>query len=637
MIEWGPLKASSHADWYEEMGESKHCDKAPQNRNQTFKSPHDPFRPSHAVMKRAWNPSWKRAFPRIARSLLCLGWLVLIHAQECSTELNKTTYRTAAINQPGDAQKGKQWFHAEGATACIRCHSLDGSASKAGPDLSTVGESHPREDLIESILYPSRHLAIGYATHRLERVDGETIQGILKDQSESHWELMGADGQRQTIPTSSIAEHSISTTSLMPEGLELGMQPQDFSDLVAYLVSLKRPVASKVAMAGMPDAIPLLDPPVKLEPLFEEADRFPHAFVEKPGDIRYGLTGMEAIPGTSGQFMVHHQKGELWWIDTQQEPQARHRFADFSQEVFFERGPNGLLGLAFHPDFAKNGLYYLKHQVLEANQIVTVVVEKMALETRHQDSGKPSRRLVGMTSITQNHSGGCLQFGPDGYLYIGMGDTGPQRDPRGHGQDLGTLLGKILRIDVRPSPDGKPYRIPQDNPFVGLPGVQPEIWAYGFREPWRFAFDALTQELWVGDVGQDRVEEVAVVMAGENHGWNVMEGFEPFSQQYRREGENYVAPVFAYHRDLGNSVTGGQVYRAEKTSPFYGMYVFGDYTSRRIWALAHKERRLERIVQIGTSPMGIASFATDAQGEVYLVGYEGMIYRLELESLASTL
>jgi glucose/arabinose dehydrogenase len=199
------------------------------------------------------------------------------------------------------------------------------------------------------------------------------------------------------------------------------------------------------------------------------------------------------------------------------------------------------------------------------------------------------------------------------------------------------LLGKILRIDVRPSPDGKPYRIPQDNPFVGMPGVQPEIWAYGFREPWRFAFDALTQELWVGDVGQDRVEEVAVVMAGENHGWNVMEGFEPFSQQYRREGENYVAPVFAYHRDLGNSVTGGQVYRAEKTSPFYGMYVFGDYTSRRIWALAHKERRLERIVQIGTSPMGIASFATDAQGEVYLVGYEGMIYRLELESLASTL
>ena len=557
-------------------------------------------------------------------------------AQEALPALNKTTYREAALTQPGDAKKGKQWFHAEGAAACIRCHSLDGSASKVGPDLSTVGESHPREELVESILYPSRRLAIGYATHRIERVDGETIEGILKDRNEHQWELMGADGRRQVLPSSSIAEHTVSTTSLMPEGLELGMQPEDFSNLVAYLVSLKRPEASRVAMAGMPEAISLLDPPVELEPLFEEADRFPHAFVEKPGDIRHGLTGMEAIPGASGQFMVHHQKGELWWIDTQKEPQARHRFADFSQEIFFERGPNGLLGLAFHPDFLQNGLYYLKHQVMEANQIVTVVVEKRAHEKHRQDSGNPSRRLLEMVSITQNHSGGCLQFGPDGYLYIGMGDTGPQRDPRGHGQDLGTLLGKILRIDVRPSPDGTPYRIPGDNPFVGIPGVQPEIWAYGFREPWRFAFDALTQELWVGDVGQDRVEEIAVVAMGENHGWNVMEGFEPFSQQYRRAGETYIPPVFAYHRDLGNSVTGGHVYRAEKTSPFYGMYVFGDYTSRRIWALAHQERRLERIVQIGTAPMGIASFATDAQGEVYLVGYEGMIYRLQLEGLDST-
>jgi glucose/arabinose dehydrogenase len=235
-----------------------------------------------------------------------------------------------------------------------------------------------------------------------------------------------------------------------------------------------------------------------------------------------------------------------------------------------------------------------------------------------------------VVSTTQDHSGGCIGFGPDGFLYIAMGDTGPQQDPQGHGQDLTTHLAKILRIDVDHTDPGLAYAIPADNPFRDQSPALPEIWAYGFREPWRFSFDPVTHDLWVGDVGQDRVEEVCIVRRGENHGWNVYEGFEPFSNRYRRDDTAYIPPVFAYRRKYGNSITGGYVYRGDKRSSFYGVYICGDYTSHRIFGLKQRDRKLEVVREIGTSPQGIASFATDERGEIYLVGYEGMVYHLDL-------
>jgi glucose/arabinose dehydrogenase len=235
-----------------------------------------------------------------------------------------------------------------------------------------------------------------------------------------------------------------------------------------------------------------------------------------------------------------------------------------------------------------------------------------------------------VVSTTQDHSGGCIEFGPDGFLYIGMGDTGPQQDPQGHGQDLTTQLGKILRIDVDRTDAALAYSIPADNPFRDRVDARPEIWAFGFREPWRFSFDPVTHDLWVGDVGQDRVEEVDIVRRGENHGWNVYEGFEPFSNRYRTNGANYVPPVFAYRRKYGNSVTGGHVYRGDHRSSFYGVYICGDYTSRRIFGLKQRDRTLQIVRQIGVAPENIASFSQDEQGNLYVVGYEGMIYHLDL-------
>jgi glucose/arabinose dehydrogenase len=174
-----------------------------------------------------------------------------------------------------------------------------------------------------------------------------------------------------------------------------------------------------------------------------------------------------------------------------------------------------------------------------------------------------------------------------------------------------------------------PYAVPTDNPFVNQPGARPEIWATGLREPWRLSFDPVTKELWTGDVGQDRYEEVDIVRRGENYGWNVYEGFERFSNRYRKEDAAYTMPVFAYNRQYGICVTGGFVYRGDPKSPFYGVYIFGDYQSKRVFGLTQENRVLKKVRQLVTAPEGFASFATDARGTIYLVGYEGMIYTLD--------
>jgi glucose/arabinose dehydrogenase len=177
--------------------------------------------------------------------------------------------------------------------------------------------------------------------------------------------------------------------------------------------------------------------------------------------------------------------------------------------------------------------------------------------------------------------------------------------------------------------DDKAYAIPIDNPFRGRTDARPEIWAYGFRNPWRFSFDRVTGDLWLGDVGQDRVEEVDIVHRGENYGWNVYEGFEPFSNQYRKEGRVYTPPVFAFKRKYGFSVTGGYVYRGDPKSTFYGAYVCGDYGSKRIFGLIQENGTLKKVRQIGRIPQALVSFGTDEPGNIYAVGYEGMIYLLD--------
>lgn len=540
-------------------------------------------------------------------------------------------YRDVAMGREGNAKRGKEIFNDETRAACAKCHSTDGSSSKAGPDLYAVGDKFPRRDLILAILEPSAAIAIGYGATTVELNDGTELTGIIKQSPDENLDLAIADGKKIRVPTKSIKSQRGNTLSLMPDGLQQTLSREEFSDLIEYLTTLKQPESAVTANAGMPSAIPELAKPVELRPFFNEDLRFPHAWVHKPGDVRVGLVWFGQYPGISNLFVAVHQTGKIWLLEKHEGTNGDNKtvFADFGSEIFNQRGPNGLLGLAFHPKFRENRKYYLKHQVFEEGKIATTLVEKSASLDGRTDSGKPSRRLLKIVCVTQDHTGGHIAFGPDGYLYLGMGDTGPQQDPQGHGQDMSTLLAKIVRIDVDHTSAGLPYAIPADNPFINTPGARPEIFAVGFREPWRFNFDSVTGDLWVGDVGQDRVEEVAIVRKGENHGWNVYEGFEPFSNKYRKENATYTPPVFAYRRKFGNSITGGFVYRGDKNSPFYGAYICGDYTSKKIFAIRQENRLLKSVQQIATSPQFISSFGTDDAGNIYVVGYEGMVYKID--------
>jgi glucose/arabinose dehydrogenase len=288
--------------------------------------------------------------------------------------------------------------------------------------------------------------------------------------------------------------------------------------------------------------------------------------------------------------------------------------------------------IAFHPRFVENRRYFLVDQIVENGRFVNRLLEGAAAADLRHDSGEPRREVLRIDASTSNHCGGGLEFGPDGYLYFGMGDTGPQQDPHGNAQDMSLLRGKMLRLDVDHPSAGKPYAVPPDNPFVDRAGVRPEVWASGLRNPWRYSFDPLTGDLWVGDVGQDLYEEVDIVRRGENYGWNVYEAFAPFSNRYRRDREAYAPPVFAYSRKYGVSVTGGYVYRADPASSFYGVYICADYETRRLFGLTQKGGRLDKVRQLGRAPQRAVSFARGPRGELYLLGYEGTVYAIDFTS-----
>lgn len=514
---------------------------------------------------------------------LSVGGAPLQAAQAPSLE----SYRKYALTREGDAARGAKLFNNEQKVGCSKCHSVDGHASKAGPDLFAVGDKFGRRDIVEAVLNPSGAITPGYGTVIVETKQGEEFQGVLKQSNASELQLMGADGKLVSIATTDIKEQRGSSISLMPEGLQAGLKQQEFADLIEYLTTLRQPESTLVSNHGMPSDIPQLARPVGVQAFFTNEFKIPRERVQT------GLTSLRQVPGFSNVFFVLHQKGIIWKVEKIADVEKKTLFADLTREVFSERGPNGLLDVTFHPQFRTNRKYYLFYQVFEDGKVVTHIDEKQFAADFKSDSGEPARRILKIVSVAEDHSGGCMQFGPDGFLYIVMGDTGPHNDPNGHAQNLSLLLGKLMRIDVDHQEAGNPYAIPKDNPFVGQADARPEIWAYGVRNPWRFSFDRINGDLWMADIGQDRVDEVDIVHRGENYGWNVYEAYEPFSNQYRKEGRTFTMPVFAYRRKFGVSITGGFVYRGDKSSSFYGVYIFGDYVSKTLFGLTQEKGGLK--------------------------------------------
>jgi putative heme-binding domain-containing protein len=563
--------------------------------------------------------------------LLIVAGLALVsghvHAAAAAARKPKTAadYHKFAMTHDGDAVKGRLLFHDEQRLACVKCHSVDGRATKAGPDLATLGDQFDRRDLLEAVLSPSATIAVGYGTTRVETKEDEEYQGVLKQVTAEWVELAVGDGNRMRIPTAGIREQRGSTVSLMPEGLQAGVTEQEFTDLIEYLVSLKQADHLASSHQGMPAEISPLARPVGLRPLYRDNLRV----MPESGAPELGVVWCEQVPGFTNRFLVLHQAGRIWLVEESGKGAAVSVFADFVPEVFSARGPNGLLGLAFHPKFRENRKYYLKHQVFEQGRITTLLVERQAAADARSDSGRPSRRLLTIPAVAEHHNGGCIRFGPDGFLYFGMGDSAPNFDPQGYAQDLRLLFGKMLRLDVDHRDAGLGYAIPADNPFRGRADARPEIWAYGLREPWRFSFDPLTGDLWVADLGQERGDEVDIVRRGENYGWNVYEGFELFSNQHRRTNAAYAMPLFAGWRKHGVCMVGGHVYRGDNRSSFHGVYVFGDYQSKRIWGLTQSGRSLKTIRQLATAPQAITAFSVDENGNLFVVGYQGMIYQID--------
>lgn len=550
--------------------------------------------------------------------LLCLALSVNCFRSLAADPPAPDQFLKFALAKEGDPARGADLFRSEQRLACSRCHTVDGSASHAGPDLFAVGDKFGRRELIQAVLTPSAQIAEGFSTTTIETKSGDEFTGILKQVTVTELAIMGADAKLIKIPVAEIARRHTSDVSLMPEGLQNGLTLQEFTDLIDYLVTLKQVDHSALAHHGMPDEISLVSSPVKFSPMHSTEARFQHP-------AWFGF-----VPGSSNAMLVaEHETGKIWRLQPGPDGERKTLFLDTGVH---DTGARGLIGLAFHPKFLENHKYYVEKQICTDGQFASTVVERQTTPSGDTDSGCEPRTILNVKASSNVNHAGAMLFGPDNYFYIGMGDTGPGEDPEGHGQDTHLLLGKILRIDVDHSTSTEPYSIPQSNPFVGRSGFRPEIWAYGLREPWRFSFDRATGDLWVGDVGQDRYEEIDLVRPGENFGWNVFEGFEPFSNQYRREHENYIAPVFSYRRRYGPCVTGGFVYRGNPKSSFYGVYIFGDYESRRLFGLTQKDRVLKTIRQLGIAPERIASFTEDSAGEPYVLGYEGTISRLDLSS-----
>lgn len=321
----------------------------------------------------------------------------------------------------------------------------------------------------------------------------------------------------------------------------------------------------------------------------------------------------------SGRLFIIEQRGRIRVLaggNVQRTP-----FLDITDRVNYG-GEMGLLGLAFHPAYVSNGRFFINYTRNGPNGLETVIAEYSVSADPNVAAKDSEKILLTFAQPFENHNGGMIEFGPDGFLYIATGDGGSGGDPFGNGQKLDTLLGKILRIDVD---SAKPYAIPPDNPFIGR--GRGEIWAYGLRNPFRFSFDRPTGRLFAGDVGQSLYEEVDLIVKGGNYGWNLMEGLHCFSPPTNCNTSGLILPINEYGRDLGISVIGGYVYRGKSYGSIAGKYIFGDFGSGRIWTLTELPNgSWQRDEVARTQP--ISSFGQDDNGELYVVEYDGVIRQI---------
>ncbi len=356
-----------------------------------------------------------------------------------------------------------------------------------------------------------------------------------------------------------------------------------------------------------------------------------------PSPVAMAVTG-----DGSNRLFICEKQGRVWVV--QNAKMLSQPFLDVSNQMVDVEGgydERGLLGIAFHPNFKTNRKFYVYYSApsrARGSDHKSVVAEYRVSAGNANAADKSTKRvLLEVEQPESNHNGGDLVFGPDGYLYICLGDGGGGGDKHGsigNGQNLSTLLGKILRIDV----NGNPYSVPKDNPFVSVKNARPEIWAYGLRNPWRISFDKATKQLFAGDVGQNKYEEIDIIQKGGNYGWRIKEGLHDFKVPDGANKNSLIDPIYEYDHDQGISISGGYIYRGRSIPELTGKYVYGDYNGK-MWLLSKAGNKwVNSDLMINNKPGGnmqILSWGQDEAGELYMLinssgnsRSEGSVYKI---------
>ncbi len=425
-------------------------------------------------------------------------------------------------------------------------------------------------------------------------------------------------------PTNNLLSSTRIKTEALPQATEILPTP------LATDYPITDVPSQAVAQTDSQPALSTLEPsPTATSPQIENATQLPEASMLRwqvvANHLQKPVGLVNAADGSDRLFVLEQTGRILIW---QAGSLLSDAFLDIRSQVGSQGFEQGLLGLAFHPQFSENGYFFVNYTDKDGEtNIARFTVDRQNPNFADLTTEKT---LLKIHQPFANHNGGMLVFGPDGYLYIGLGDGGSGGDPHGNGQSLDSMLGKILRLDID---TGDLYTIPDDNPFLGGQAL-PEIWAYGLRNPWRFSFDALTGDLFIADVGQNQWEEIDYLPAGSpggaNFGWNFFEAHTPYSHP----GSNlssFIFPVFEYDHSQGCSVTGGSVYRGGQIPELYGVYLFGDYCSGNIWGLLKNEQNSWQSGILFENQGPITSFGVDEQGEIYMLLHSGQMLRLEKE------
>lgn len=345
---------------------------------------------------------------------------------------------------------------------------------------------------------------------------------------------------------------------------------------------------------------------------------FPNLTFTRPVDLTYP-------DDDTNRLFVVEQQGRIYSFENDSKASEKQLFLDIRERVDDRGNEEGLLGLAFHPDYKDNGYFFINYTATNPDR---TVIARYKVDPSNSNRALKSSEFI-ILEVEQpysNHNGGQIIFGPDNYLYISLGDGGSAGDPQNNGQDPSTLLGAILRINIDKAENGLNYSIPGDNPFAGnTQGFREEIYAYGLRNPWRMSFDSETGLLWTGDVGQNKYEEIDIIRKGNNYGWNIMEGLHCYRAD-DCDSSGLTMPIWEYSHDLGQSITGGYVYRGNKFQELKGKYIYADYVSGKIWALDYNQNDRPTNLLLLESNLNWAAFGIDQNENLFICAFDGQIY-----------